>query len=325
MLDLTTFLRQLANAFARQSLPWLVMRNHALLPETNIGGDIDFLIPPVSSCDARHIVDASGNVAISTHCERSWVRNFWLANVCQRQGERGLQVDFIDDIVFRGIPLLDTDAILARRQPHPRAPEFLSIPEPLDEAILIFVQSYLVTGSMKERYRDQVASAFAAQQEQAISRLAPAMGKRAATAACGLVSSACWSGVESMIWKWRGAIVARAMRHKPLETVAGTAAYFRAETRIARDDFLTFNPVVAGAQDRRDQLAQSLGGLAKTVRAVPGDWKRAGRRRLPELLISPASIGSSISCEMPGAGEQDIIDAMCENARKAAAIYRLRD
>lgn len=175
-MTLEAFLSSLLGALAERQIRCCVLRNHATLPDHNQGNDVDLLLHRRDIAEALDIVRNLPGVRLTGFIKRAYVQSLFIEGVVW-DGKRALEVDFVTDLSWKGLPYLDVDAVLEEAHVPAEKPNYLKVPAPPHEAIVTFFSSYLIGGFVKERYFLSIQQAFRQTPSTFVTLLSPKLGQ----------------------------------------------------------------------------------------------------------------------------------------------------
>lgn len=173
---LRDYLSWLFRQFDIARISYCVLRNYQQLPDSYPGSDIDILVAShqlhavdkILCYSARHF-----DLMLLPIIRRSYVHNYRFTT-SPRPNSFSLIIDIhINEEVY-GLIYFRGDQLLRRR----RLFNGFYIPDPLDEAIILWFSSYLAGGFIKSRYENTILRVMAANQEEFFARLSSILGER---------------------------------------------------------------------------------------------------------------------------------------------------
>jgi len=219
------FFALLLQALASEGVRPCILRNYQEFPDKNIGNDIDFLIRSSELPLAMRALQSIQGIRIIGYSERYHVAMVFLEGVSPAPGLRTLQVDFIKNLTWKGLPFLETDVVLKSaivRQA--RELEFF-VPSPVHEAISSLFSSLLVGGWLKEKYFTQVQHTFVNARSEVIAALLPQFKSKVATELVDAVISGDRQTILGCIRNLRLALSQQSLLHRPVRSVLAIVRY----------------------------------------------------------------------------------------------------
>jgi hypothetical protein len=140
------FLRALLPALDGHGVRCCVLRNYEGFPEQNLGHDVDLLIRSADLPRAVAALRSVDGIRIVGATVRAGGPSLFLEGVSAEDGVRALQVDFITSLNWKGMPHLQTEAILEAAIPRHAGNMSFLVPAPAHEAIISLLSSLLVGG-----------------------------------------------------------------------------------------------------------------------------------------------------------------------------------
>lgn len=281
--SLRPFLEEAFRAWNEAGIPFVVLRNYERLPDFT-SNDVDVLVGPDRLLEAeRLLVRAATAVGYRLHhrAEFDPVSLFFHHAETWHQ----VQVDLFGRLAWRGVPLLDAEAVLRRRQSRG---EF-AIPDPWDEAVLNLLVRLLYQGRIREKYREGIHRAAQTDAATFVRRLAEVLGASAAAQMTGWVLARDWQAIESRTWLWRLALLAHSLQTRPRPTLATVGHDLRRLLRRWRRPpglwVVLLGPDGSGKSAAARELFASLPPTFQPDKSLLGHWKpmifplphRAGR------------------------------------------------
>jgi thymidylate kinase len=208
--SLRPFLTAAFKAWQAAGIPFLVLRNHEQLPDST-SNDVDVLLSPGRLAEAeRHLVTAARQAGYCLHHRVCFdpVSLFFHDPQTLHQ----IQVDLFQRLAWRGVPLMDVEAVLSRRMDR----GLFAVPNPVDEAVLNLLIRLLYQGRVREKYRQGIFFVASAEPQTFRERLSEILGARAAAWIADRVRAADWAAIESRAGHWRLCVLGRALRRRPL-------------------------------------------------------------------------------------------------------------
>lgn len=218
---LRPLLEEAFRAWTEADLPFVVLRNHERLPDFT-SNDVDVLVPPDRLGEAEMLLTRAAAATGYRHHHRA---EFDPVSLFFHHAEtwHQVQVDLFGRLAWRGVPLLETEAVLRRRQSRGT----FAIPDPWDEAVLNLLVRLLYQGQVREKYREGIHRAAQNDAATFVRRLAEVLGQAAAAQITGWVLAREWRAIESRAWLWRLRLLAHALRTRPGTTLVGVGQDLR--------------------------------------------------------------------------------------------------
>lgn len=175
MITLHDFLVSLFSSFGSHGIRYCVLRNYELLPVDNIGADIDVLIEKDRAECVFNLLAQIEIVRITATTRRAYVRTAFIDGLSFGSGKDSLQVDFVTDLAWKGVPYLHSQDVLDSSRSYSTHP-LIRVPASHHEAIISMFSSYLSGGWIKERYQSSVQAEFRQNELLVRDSLAPFLG-----------------------------------------------------------------------------------------------------------------------------------------------------
>jgi thymidylate kinase len=254
-------------------IAFLVLRNYEQLPQET-GNDIDVLIQPHQMQSAeQELIAAAREVGYRLHnrAEFSPVSLF-LSHPASRQQ---IQFDLFSKLVWRGLELIPTPAVLERR----RARDNFFIPDSADETVINLLTRLVYHGAVREKYRPAIAASLTAEAGRVRERLALTFGADLASQIVTRAAAGDWDGVGQLGGRLRRALVWRQVAYAPLRTLASWASDLRRLLRRA-GQLPGITVVLVGADGcgkstLATQATQALAGTFHENKSCRVHWKPA--------------------------------------------------
>lgn len=260
-MKLRDFLEAILGGLQKNGIKYCVLRGYQQLPDENVGGDIDLLIPRESLAQAIYILQGIEAVTLIACCRGSEAVYLFFDNVEWRRG-RALQVDLVDDVAWKGLTYLEPNEILRRSRPAPGRSSLIQVPSEPDEAIVSLFSSYLVGGFMKEKYHAFVRSVFREQNQAVQSLLVPSIGALASPLIEAVVADD-RTALFRMLPKIRRALLRKSFLHQPGGSTVCMGTHYLRQARIMftatyRLSIALFGPDGSGKSTLANRLAESM-------------------------------------------------------------------
>jgi len=281
--SLRPLLQAAFQAWNQAGIPFVVLRNHERLPETT-SNDVDVLVPQDQLSQAELLLlQAAARADYQLHHRAQFdpVSLFFH----HAQHWHIVQIDLFGRLAWRGIPLLDSSAVLGRR----RLRGEFAVPDPLDEAVLNLLLRLLYQGHVREKYREGIRQIAREDAPAFVGRLQEIFGAAAAAQITGWVLAGDWSAIESRVWSWRCRLLGRRLRTQPGATLTEVWADLRRLWRrwLQPPGLLVvlLGPDGCGKSAVARELFQALRPTFQPDKSLLGHWKpkvfplphRAGR------------------------------------------------
>lgn len=225
-LPLGEFMASLFQEFERAGVRPCILRNYEGFPEINIGNDVDFLIRSSELSQAIRALRSMPGIRIVGYAERYHVAMVFLEGISPAAELHAMQVDFIRNFTWKGLPFLAADAVLQAAIPRQAGELKFFVPSPVHEAIVSLLSSLLVAGRLKEKYFLKVQQTFASNSSEVIAALLPQFRLKAATRLVGAVIDGDRSKIQSCVRPLRVALGLRSLLHKPARGVRSAVQHY---------------------------------------------------------------------------------------------------
>ncbi|MCS7089639.1 MAG: hypothetical protein RMN51_02030 [Verrucomicrobiota bacterium] len=260
-------------AWMQAGIPFLVLRNYDQLPDFT-GNDVDVLIPPDCLKAAETSLRiAARHVGYLLH-HRAQFDPLSLFVSHPSTGQQ-VQIDLFTRLAWRGIPLLDSSLVLARR----RLRNGIAVPDPVDEAVLNLFIRLLYQGSVREKYRAGIQEVAQFHRVAWQQRLGEIVGHQAAIQLANWASAGNWSAIEQRKWHWRWRVLRRALARQPGKVLANLLYDARRLwSRWWRPPGLLvvlLGPDGSGKTTVARQLIQAMRPTFQPAKSRLGHWKPA--------------------------------------------------
>jgi hypothetical protein len=240
-IKLTDFLSVLARSLENHGARLCVLRNYESLPDAIIGNDIDCLIRPSEERRAIQAMRSVPGISITGYGRRSYVSHFFSAGIDSGIGRRALQIDFALGLLWKGLPFLDSEAVLNAALPRPLVEGDFSVPSPVDEAIAIAMHDLLYGGVLKQRYLSKVQSVLVDQRNEVVAALSPPFGRKMAVQLTDAVIVGQPDRISACVRPLRVSLISRALLRAPLRSATALMRHHYEEFRfrMSRDTMRT--------------------------------------------------------------------------------------
>lgn len=142
---------------SEENIPYCILRNYDTLPDINPGSDIDMLIAKDKLLTAHNIfteMEYALNIRILQIIKREHVIQIRLYQYLSVIDHFFLQIDVHCDEKYLGAVYLNGDDILQHKRLH----NTFYVPSLVHEAIISLFSKLLVSGSVKDKYKDFIKS-----------------------------------------------------------------------------------------------------------------------------------------------------------------------
>lgn len=285
-MDLRSFVEQFFSGMASRGVRFCVLRNHAGLPDTNDGADIDLLVSPKQVDLAMTLLRSMPNVRVVAVAGRDYVVSAFVDGV-SFNGRAILEVDFVTRLYWKGIDYLDPEAVLDRRAPRAGGPDWLFVPAPQDEALVSLFASYLVGGFVKERYMPEVRATIAARPQATIDALVPTLGENMARRLAGAVGDGEDAALMRLLPALRSTLRQRSFARRPLATAGAMLRYAVTEVVAWRRNARGYRLCVLGPDGSGKSTA--LEGILPRLEEA---CKEVRLRHLKPTLVGKSRVAS---------------------------------
>ena len=264
-MTLACLLEQFFDGLRSREIRWCVLRNYERLPEENTGTDIDILIEHGRATDALHAIGALPGVAVTSIMRRPYVTSVFVAEV-----DGGcLQIDLITSLSWRGSEFIEAIDVLDRARRHPHC-DWITVPDPIDEAIVSFLTSFLFGGFIKDRYENTYKPIFREYGLDVVGRLREKFSPGAAERLIESVAQGRRADAMRELGPIRRSLLQRGLVRSPLRTLVGLANHVVAEARMQFDPkhryaIAVFGPDGAGKSALLAALAPRIGNCTKQL------------------------------------------------------------
>ena len=281
-MNLEAFVTQMFRCLTDAGIDYCVLRNHEDLPYRNTAADLDLLVNGADLATALACVAGIDGAVVTGRVARAQATHLFVAGV-HWDSSQAIEVDFMTRLGWKGISYLDTAGLLARARPAGPDRELIRIPDPLDEAIVSFLSSFLIGGRIKRRYQPFVQTTFAADPGAVAERLGPAFGTETARRLAEAVAAGDEERALAMVPALRRRLLTGALRAKPGATARSLGTHYAREARIRWTGRYTDDVcLIGGTPEERERFARDLAGavanMAKEVTVVTGSRARQPRR-----------------------------------------------
>jgi energy-coupling factor transporter ATP-binding protein EcfA2 len=268
-LTLSEFLSTFLGRLQERGIDYCILRNHEGLPDRNTGNDLDVLLSREDLHEAACCLGSLEDVSITGRVEHSGVVNFFLAGV-EWEGGQALQVDLVHSLSWKGIGYADVSGLLARSGPAQDRPKHVRIPDPVDEAIVSFLSSFLVGGFVKEKYQEFVKRTVTAEQTMVRTRFAATFGAKCAEALTNAIVADDRRGLLRLLPGLRRAVLLRELRCSPVRAMVALGRHHAREAVIRHGPETLVRVAIFGPDGSgKSTLVESLRGrLAHAAKPV---------------------------------------------------------
>ncbi len=225
---------------------YCILRNYAGFPDKNEGTDIDLLIPsdkiPILTAYFQTLPD----VTITSIVRRSMVTSVFMHGIASAAGDRrGLQIDLIHTLGFKGLSYLDAAAVLQESTYFRKNDFYCRIAAPTHEALISLMSTYLIGGRFPERYREPIEKGIEGiASEKPIGCIPGFLTKDIRRQVTRDILSG--KAKKSTIFRLRANLVASAFMLSPQHTLSTLLNHYSREFRIRYLSKMTMHVVVLG-------------------------------------------------------------------------------
>jgi hypothetical protein len=280
-MSLSMFLESLLRVLEASGILFCFLRNYEEFPERNAGSDIDILVPPFQVREAIQALSSIDGVRIVGLAKRYYATQVFVEGVATDAQCSAMQVDFFGSVIWKGLPILETDEILHSAGLHSAGKLRFPVPHPAHEAILSLLSSLLVSGFLKEKYICKVQNTFATDRVKVIAALETEYGPTAPTRLVNAVAARAAGEIRACIRPLRASRLSRSLLQRPILTLQSVAGHyiremqFRISPRQLESIFI-IAPERLREAGMIDVLVAKLGSAAKIVRHRPSSsWTRS--------------------------------------------------
>jgi hypothetical protein len=268
------FLRALLPALDGHGVRCCVLRNYEGFPEQNLGHDVDLLIRSADLPRAVAALRSVDGIRIVGATVRAGGPSLFLEGVSAEDGVRALQVDFITSLNWKGMPHLQTEAILEAAIPRHAGNMSFLVPAPAHEAIISLLSSLLVGGWVKEKYLPSVRQRFINDRAEVVAALRQNFGLKAAERLADAVESGERAQMLECVGLLRASLTLRAVGREPLGSCRSIIRHYAREAAIRYSPRTLETVTIVSLDGRRafslvDRLLPMLHSTAKAVAKRP--------------------------------------------------------
>ncbi|HWC17187.1 MAG TPA: hypothetical protein VG498_09235 [Terriglobales bacterium] len=265
---LAVFLELFFKALNEGDVKWCVLRNFDTLPLENVADDIDILIERAQLSKIIRLLGEIPYIVVTSVVLHLHEASVFIGGLeCG-----GLHIDFTFEFAWKGKLFFGAADVLRRAHPYPKWP-VMQVADPIDTAMNAFLNTYLSTGHIKERYCATASVILQNHLREAVARVGPYIGSALAMELLAMVAAGNYDGTPLLLSRVRHALIARAFREQPLFSILRTARYYGRELRNCFNGrkcirIAMFGADGVGKTTLLADLEQRLGGTAGLVRRV---------------------------------------------------------
>ncbi|MBU0943577.1 MAG: hypothetical protein KJ804_10970 [Proteobacteria bacterium] len=176
MPSLHSFLTSLLGQFQELDIRYCILRNYQELPHDNGGRDIDILIPAADNGMAIRAIGAISGVTLTGLTRRANMTAVYVHGVLWGKDHEAIEIDLITARTWKGFEYLSAERILDNSiAPFSNRP-LIRTPAPYHEAIISFLGTYLITGDIKDKYRNFIFDVFSHSRQETTQELQFSLG-----------------------------------------------------------------------------------------------------------------------------------------------------
>lgn len=243
-----------------------VLRNYEGLPDYKTGNDIDILLQKNDISKVLNYLVSQSLITITGITRRDFITVVYIHGV-DCDGIYGLELDFIHKLAFKGIDYLSVTDVLKRSISNSRG---VVVPSKVDEAIISFYSSYLLSGFVKDKYFPFVKRTFCENESEVRTLVTKQLGVLKGNELVDLVKEGNKTELEKRRNIFKRAFVAKQLRMKNIHTIYATIRHLIIESKLllkragtVRVVFL--GPDGAGKSTVIDKLVARNSGVANKI------------------------------------------------------------
>lgn len=177
MPSLETFLTQLFKRFQELGIDYCILRNYSDLPYSNSGRDIDILVHPICNCKAIAAISAIPNVKITGLTKRANMTAVYVYGIFWGSNYEAIEIDLITACTWKGFEYISSRDIINSSIIKFFDRPYIRTPAPYHEAIISFLGTYLYSGEIKEKYKNDILRIFNCNRQEIFEEFKVIFGK----------------------------------------------------------------------------------------------------------------------------------------------------
>lgn len=239
------FLMNFFGSMGIQKIKYCVLRNHESLPEWNDGKDIDILVDAEKVDSALGILRSIDGIRVTGVLRRAYVWSIFIYGV--NWGERtAIEIDLVTKLSWKGLTYLEEKNVLASAYTPEGKPDYIKIPQPYDEAIVSLMANYLLCGTIKERYFNNINQCMIKYKKETIERLSVSFGSVCAHDICEAIINRNIARLDGNLINVKKGILLNRLYKKPIDGVRSLFLHYVREMQILFSRRSMFVLVVLG-------------------------------------------------------------------------------
>lgn len=223
------FFLALIQALTAEGVRYCILRNYEGFPELNSGNDIDFLISAHQLPLAIRAIQSIQGVRVVGYAERSYVANVFVEGISRPGGDRTLEIDFDLTLSWKGLPFLDTEAVLNPAIPRVAGEVSFFVPAPIHESITSLFTRLVIAGQLKEKYFPGVQRTFVENRLDVIAVLRPTFGLKTAMRLVDSVIDGDRRKVLDCVRPLRTSLAVRSLLRRPVRSLLAIVRHYTNE------------------------------------------------------------------------------------------------
>jgi hypothetical protein len=226
------FLLALFQALDKGGVRFCVLRNYEGFPANNVGSDLDILIIQSDLSTAVRALRSIQGIRIAGYAERYYVAHTFVEGVSPTPGIRALEVDFIWNLNWKGLPYLTTDTVMQAATLRQAGNLRFLVPSPVHEAIISLLSSLLIGTTIKDKYFPKVHNIFAGHRSVVIIALLPGFGLRNSARLVDYVIGGDREKIRGCVSSLRVSLALRNLLRRHVRCVIRIARYYTRELAV---------------------------------------------------------------------------------------------
>jgi len=206
----------LIDILRERKISFCILRNYQLLPDENIGSDIDILIDQEGYEKFNNILSEINNrhgIQIFQKVNNGSTGTFYrLYKHLNNYNTFFLQIDIRRSLDYYGAVYLTAEQILTTR----RVFKTFFIPNPVHEALIVWLSPFLYGGSIKDRYKNVVKNTANTNQENFLNELSSITSKKLANKIFPFILKGDWKHLEKYRFSIRLMVLFLSILRKPI-------------------------------------------------------------------------------------------------------------
>lgn len=295
-----------------EGVPYAVLRNYEELPD-NEGHDIDVLVNQGGLDDLEPVlrkIAREQNWCLVRNQKRYGFSQYIFVQSSCYLDKRIIKWDVFETIMWKGIPWVDSTAMLENRQEY----NGFFIPSPGAEAAVCLLKEVLQFGKIRKKHLDRIFHLCREDSEGFELVLAKSFGENLVRGLFEQVHHRCWEQIESSYNRLRLILIGRMLRSRPETVFRGwlllVLSHIRMYLTRRTGFFLCFiGPDGSGKSSISHRVSKSLADVYNGVHYWHGHFKILpelktyvrwfrGRKTVSKSLSSPS--GNSVPGRLRG-------------------------